>query len=99
MKDIGNIVKDSGHLHTHNTFMCLSRWPSRLKSGSAATRFRQWSARCCQIEVFFFITLYRLDTTINVSCKSYNLLIVSYMFRLLTAIIRLMQKDDANYGT
>ena len=38
-------------------------------------------------------TLYRLDTTINVSCKSYNLLIVSYMFRLLTAIIRLIQKD------
>jgi len=42
------------------------------------------------------ITLYRLDTTIIVSSKSYNLLIVSYMFRLLTSIIRLIQKDDAN---
>jgi len=40
--------------------------------------------------VNFFFDLYRLDTTINVSCKSYNLLIVSYMFRLLTAIIRLI---------
>ena len=47
------------------------------------------------IPPFYFITLYRPDTTINVSCKSYNLLVVSYMFRLLTAIIRLIQKDDA----
>ena len=46
--------------------------------------------------IFFFITLYRLDTIINFSCKYYNLLVVSYMFRLLTAVIRLIQKDDAN---
>jgi len=43
-----------------------------------------------------FITFYCLYTTINVSCKSYNLLVIRYMFRLLTAIIRLIQKDDAN---
>ena len=48
------------------------------------------------ISFFFLTTLYRFDTTINVSFKSYNLLIFSYIFRLLTAIIRLIQKDDAN---
>ena len=49
--------------------------------------------------MYDFVTLYRLYATINVSCKSYNLLVISYMFRLLTAIIKLIQKGDANEGT
>ena len=39
-----------------------------------------------------FITLYTLGTTNKVSCKSYNLLVVCYMFRILSAIFRLIQK-------